>query len=485
MLINLKDKKLFEKNYKPVKVIFFLDKRSDFAKKITEKELKNIKEGEFEIFNFKNGRWVFYNLGESKKIDLKKLRLFIRKLVRFLKGREVEFSDWYIENLLVLRVSEKNKLIEEIVKNILLANYDFDKYKSKKGKKIKAVNLFLSSSSKYKKYLKEARVIAESVNFVRDLANIPGSEMTPKKLTQIAKKELAKIKNVSVRVFDKKRIKKEKMGGVLGVSRGSKEEPRFIIAKYSGNKKSKNIDLAFVGKGVTFDSGGLNIKLGDSMGDMYMDMAGAGAVIGALRALALLKLPLNIVVLVPAVENMPSSESYRPGDVLKAYNGKTIEVLNTDAEGRIILADALSYAVKNFKPKIIIDVATLTGAAMVALGQRIAAVFTNKEKLEETLKKIGLEAGDYVWSMPLWDEYQEDIKGSFGDIQNIAKTRYGGAITGAMFLKNFVEDRNIWIHLDIAPTMTSIDSNYLAKGATGAGTNFLIELAKNYKKLWA
>ncbi len=259
------------------------------------------------------------------------------------------------------------------------------------------------------------------------------------------------------------------MGGILGVSQGSFQKPRLIILKYFGKDKKEKFDLAFVGKGVTFDSGGLDIKPFDAMKEgMHMDISGGSAVLGAILAIAQIKLPLNIVAAIPAVENMLSGQSYRPGDLLKSYNRKTIEVISTDAEGRIILADALSFIAKNFKPKTIIDVATLTGAAVVALGQQIVGLFTNLPKMENAFRQIGEESGDYVWPLPLWEEYEEEIKGTFGDIANLGKTKYGGAITAALFLENFVEEIP-WIHLDIAPTMTSIENQGLAKGLLAQG----------------
>ena len=210
------------------------------------------------------------------------------------------------------------------------------------------------------------------------------------------------------------------------------------------------------------------------MKDMHMDMSGAAAVISTLGLAGKLKLKKNIVGLIPAVENMPSGSSYRPGDVLKTMSGKTIEVLNTDAEGRIILADALSYA-KKYNPRLVVDVATLTGAALVALGQRASALFTKDEKLEKLFRELGEESGDYLWPLPLWDEYEDEIKGTFGDWANIGKNRYGGAITGAMFLYQFAKDFP-WVHLDIAPRMTSIEGEYLAKGAAGAPVRLLIKV---------
>jgi leucyl aminopeptidase len=277
------------------------------------------------------------------------------------------------------------------------------------------------------------------------------------------------------------------MGGIIGVARGSSERPRFIVAEYlAGRKKERPIVL--VGKGVTFDTGGLNLKPEQGMGEMHMDMSGGAAVIHIISALARLKIKKNIVGLVPAVENMPSGSSYHPGDMLKTMSGKTIEVLNTDAEGRIILADALAYAQKFYSPRLVIDIATLTGAAISALGQRASAIFTNTPRLENILRETSEQTGDFVWPLPLWEEYEEEIKGTFGDVANIGKTRNGGAITAAVFLWQFIKEApnhsdkkpTPWVHLDIAPRMTTIDGEYLSKGAAGASINLLTQFLSKF-----
>jgi len=237
--------------------------------------------------------------------------------------------------------------------------------------------------------------------------------------------------------------------------------------------------VVLVGKGVTFDTGGLNLKPSQHIYEMHMDMSGGAAVIHAIRAAARLKLKKNIVGLIPAVENMPSGSSYRPGDVLKTMSGKTIEVMDTDAEGRVILADALEYA-KKYDPSLVVDVATLTGAAVVALGQRYSALFTADKKLEDTFRRVGEETGDPVWPLPLMADYEEEIKGTFGDWANIGKSRYGGAITAAVFLWQFTKDSSgksyPWVHLDIAPRMTAIEGEFLAKGAAGAPVRLLARI---------
>ena len=239
-----------------------------------------------------------------------------------------------------------------------------------------------------------------------------------------------------------------------------------------------------MGKAVTFDTGGISIKPAEKMDEMKFDKCGGCTVLGVMKAASELKLPVNIVGIIPSVENMPGGESYRPGDIIKLYGGSTAEIHNTDAEGRLILSDALSYGIKNFKPKAVLDFATLTGAAHVALGNYCSALFTNREKLESPLRAVGDASGDYVWPLPLWDEYFNDIKGIFGDVANTGTKadRYGGAIHGAKFLEQFVGD-TAWAHLDIAPKMTTIESEYLARGASGVGVRYIVELARQYPNL--
>lgn len=274
----------------------------------------------------------------------------------------------------------------------------------------------------------------------------------------------------------KKDMERLKMGGILGVGKGSDVPPKYIIMEYRGGVKNE-APVVFVGKGVTFDTGGINLKPSDAILGMNMDMSGGAAVIHALSLSARLGVKKNIIALVPAVENMPSGASYRPGDVLRSMSGKTIEVLNTDAEGRIILADALHYA-KRYKPSLVIDVATLTGAALVALGERASAIFTRDQELETKLREWGDVSGDYVWPLPLWEEYDEEIKGTFGDVANLGRTKWGGAITAAAFLAQFATGYR-WAHIDMAPRMVAVEGEFLEKGAAGAPVRLLLKIAES------
>jgi len=377
----------------------------------------------------------------------------------------------------------KEEVAETVAVNLEMANYTFNQFKAKPEEGwgvIEEVIFAGKISSKVKDSIRRGKIIGEEVNKARTLSNMPGGSMTPRILAQRARDAVKKLP-VSVKVLGKKDMERLKMGAVLGVAQGSAEEPKFIIMEYKGAPKASKAKkpLVFVGKGVTFDTGGINLKSGDGSLGMNMDMSGGAAVIQTLALVARLKIKKNIIGLIPAVENMPSGTSYRPGDVLKSMSGKTIEILNTDAEGRVIMADAIFYA-KKYKPSHIIDVATLTGAAVVALGTYCSAIFTKDDVFADKVSKLGEESGDYVWRMPLWSEYEAEIKGSVGDVTNAnsKKSRYGGAINAAMFLYQFAKDVDAkWMHIDMAPRMVTSDDEQLVSGAAGAPVRLLLKMA--------
>ena len=316
-------------------------------------------------------------------------------------------------------------------------------------------------------------VTAEATNLARDLVNEPANFMTPTDLAERAR-SLAAAEGLECDVLEPDRIKELGMGGLLGVAQGSSQPSRFIILRYRGGRAAGGT-LGIIGKGLTFDSGGISIKPSEGMGDMKGDMSGAAAVIAAMQAIARLKPRVNVTALVPATENLPGGRALKPGDVLQAMNGKTMEIVNTDAEGRLILADALSYA-RKLKLSPLVDVATLTGACHVALGSLYTGAFSNAQDLLDRVVKAGEEAGERHWPMPLPEEYKELICSDVADIKNTGG-RYGGAITAALFLAEFSEDTP-WVHLDIAGTFdTDKDRGYLVKGATGVGVRSLVNLA--------
>src|SRR3989338_7010174 len=383
---------------------------------------------------------LLIGLGEKKNWNLRKAVLAARRITNLAKNYKVKSVTIGLETLAASGVSSE-RLAQTVTENMVLADYVFNQYKKDKGEQFTVNQAVLAVSKMALKSVsagvKIGEVVGAQVNYARDLGNIPGGEMTPTLLANRAK-EVGRVNHIKVTVLNQKQMEANKMGAILGVAKGSSEEPKFIIMEYYGGKKN-DAPFVFVGKGVTFDTGGLNLKPEDHMLDMWMDMCGGAAVISALGAIAKLKLPVNVIGLVPAVENMPGGAGYRPGDLLKSLSGKYIEVLNTDAEGRVILADALTYAEK-YKPRLVVDVATLTGACMVALGAQAAGLFTPDDKIANELLTAGEISGDYLWRLPLWEEYEDEVKGTFGDVQNMGKSRYGGAITAAMFLYQFAKN---------------------------------------------
>jgi leucyl aminopeptidase len=411
-----------------------------------------------------------------RKLILLARRVVFEALAKKFKTIVLDFRQFRFSKIKII----EDELAELLAVNFLMANFTFRDFltKPKEGfSEVDSVVLVNANSKEIKSGIERGMIIGEEVNRARHIATMPGGNMTPAILAAHAKKS---VKSLPVKCFvlDEKQMVRLQMGGVLGVGQGSEEKPRFIILEYFGGAK-KNKPIVLVGKGVTFDTGGINLKPSEAILGMNMDMSGGAAVIHALVAAARMKIKKNIVALIPAVENAPSGSSYRPGDVLRSMSGKTIEVRNTDAEGRIILADALTYA-KRYKPSLVVDVATLTGAAVVALGERAIALFTPDEKLEQTFRRLGEESGDYVWPMPLWDEYDEEIKGTFGDVANCGRTRWGGAITAAVFLKQFVTDDYLWAHLDIAPRMTTLPDEFLSKGSAGAPVRLIVRLLEKF-----
>ncbi len=380
-----------------------------------------------------------------------------------------------------LHGSTPEHLSQLAAENFEMANYDFNIFKTKPKDGFDEVEELLAymPDLKLESTVKKGQEIGKAVNACRTLANTPGGDMTPTLLAKAAR-DAVKGLPVKVAVLGKKEMEKLGMGAVLGVAKGSSEAPTFITLEYKGGNGQP---IVLVGKGVTFDSGGLNLKPSSSIYEMHMDMSGGASVIHTIALAARLKLKRSIVGLIPAVENMPGNNAVRPGDVLKSLSGKTIEVLDTDAEGRLILADALTYA-KRFKPSVVIDVATLTGAVISALGLYASGLLTRDDALAEKLLLAAEESGDYVWRLPLWDEYEERVKGTFADLKNVpggSTSRYGGAIDGGMFLWQFAKELDCpWAHLDIASRMTSAPGDELAKGAAGAPMRLLLRFIEQW-----
>jgi leucyl aminopeptidase len=378
---------------------------------------------------------------------------------------------------------EASRLVGE---NLEMANFEFNTFKSKPKEgwnMVEEVILYEQATKPMEAALKQGQTVGQEVNACRELANTPGGSMTPRNLAEAAKKAVKGLP-VTVKTLGRVELQKLGMGLLAGVGAGSTHEPTFTVLIYKGGKATQ-APIVLAGKGITFDSGGLNLKPSNSIYEMHMDMSGAASVIHAVAAAAKLGLKKNVIALIPAAENMPGNNATRPGDIQKSLSGKTVEVLNTDAEGRLVLADAITYA-KRLKPSVVIDVATLTGAAMVALGLYASGLMSRDDELAEQLLELGETSGEYVWRLPLWDEYEPAIMGGFADMTNIATgatARYGGATEGGMFLWQFAKELDCpWAHLDIAPRMTSAPGDELAKGAAGAPVRLLVSFIESWKK---
>ena len=431
----------------------------------------------------KDGRLeLHFAVGKFADINRRKFITLVRNIIRTAKSHEIQHLFWRLEPAVFLKLAKAdiNWILETIATNVLLANYEFHVYKTGKRKaEIQELVLGGDFVTTQQNAIKRGILIGEYINKARDIANTSGDDMTPRLFAE-STKTLAKDTKIKVTVFDEKQIKKEGLHALWAVGKGADDMPRFVIMEYKGGKP-KEKPIVLIGKGVTYDSGGLNIKPSGGMHDMHMDMSGGSSVAAAIVAVAKLGLKKNVVVLIPVAENAVSEKSMRAGDIIKSHSGKTIEVLHTDAEGRLILADALSYA-KKYSPRVIIDVATLTGAAMVALGQQASAVMTTNDSLRETLSRLGEETGDYVWPLPLWDEFRRPLAETRADVVNIQPnfSKFGGAIEGAAFLSFFAPKGIPWAHLDIAPRMDAAPHDKLAKGSTGEPVRLLIKFLETY-----
>ena len=374
------------------------------------------------------------------------------------------------------------QLTEAVVEGVQLGLYQFSPFKTVERQDIREISEFTIAEGDeaafrvIKGAAKTAEIIADATIFARDMVSAPPNEMTPTDLANEAK-DMAKGKNIKVKLIETDEMKQLGMNALLAVAAGSDEPPLLIVLEYNGGKKSSPF-IALVGKGVTFDSGGISIKPAENMDKMKSDMAGGAAVIAAVKAAAELGLPVNLVGLIPATENLPSGKAYKPGDILKSLSGLTIEIVTTDAEGRLILADALTYAGR-YKPAVIIDVATLTGACVVALGDHVIGMMGTDDELKDEIRAAANVTGEMVWELPLWEEYHEMIKGDAADYKN-ASGRAGGAITAGAFLSKFAGDYP-WVHLDIAgPAWLEKEKPYIPKGASGVGVRLLVQFLRNW-----
>lgn len=382
--------------------------------------------------------------------------------------------------LYVLSDGDLERNVEASLIAIGMAIYSFRRYKEEKEKAPKKIKIVTERElDDPKGPIDYAKAVIEGVYLARDVANTPPSDMNPESFERVAA-ELAKEEGFKIEVLHKEELEKLGMGGILGVGRGSSVPPRLIILEYRGVGE-EDPPVVIVGKGITFDSGGLNLKPAQAMQDMKYDKSGAADVLGVMKTVSRLKLPINVVGLIPLAENMPGEMAYKPSDVLTMYNKMTVEVSSTDAEGRLVLADALAYAVDKYKPRAVIDLATLTGAMVIALGNHGTGLFSNDDALARKIQKAAERAGEKVWRFPLWEEYYDQLKSDVADLSN-SGGREGGAITAAAFLSKFVRNTP-WAHLDIAGTAWVQEKGpkaaYYPKGATAIGVYTITELLRD------
>ncbi len=429
-------------------------------------------------------RVLLYGLGKERSLTLCALRQAASSITKQLA--EKQLGSFLLALAQVpIKKSRLSERIQAIAEGVLLADYRYNRYqgKEKPGQPVALdkVGVLIEaeeSQAEATTAIGTAEAICAGVCFARDLVNAPGNLKSPEYLAMQAV-AMAEQVGIDARLLNKKELERQGFGALLGVAQGSPRDPYLIVLEYHGGTADAK-PVALVGKGVVFDAGGISLKPAEKMDEMKMDMGGGAAVLGTIFAAAQLKLPINLVAVVPAVENMPSGSAIRPGDILTSLSGKTIEVLNTDAEGRLILADALTY-VDRYQPRVVIDVATLTGACLIALGNHASAVLGNHDGLIRQLIKAGERSGERLWQLPLWEEYAAQITSDFADVKNIGG-RLGGTITAAAFLQKFADDYT-WAHLDIAGTAWAGSGRAgQPKGGTGFGVRILIEYLRGEVK---
>lgn len=416
---------------------------------------------------------ILIGAGAREKMDDLVLQKIGSSIVAFLNGSKIK----------QVNVLFESKNLAQVAFGALLQSYRFNKYfenkKKNKELRVESLNFVVSDLPKTQKDFAPLKTLAENIFFTRDLVSEPSNVLNPESYADICK--TLKKEGLEVQIFGEAEMEKLGMNALLGVGQGSYKESKMVIIKWNGGKKGE-APLAFVGKGVTFDTGGISIKPSANMEDMKTDMAGSAVVVGLLRNLAQRKAKVNVVGAIGLVENMPSGNAQRPGDVVRSMSGQTIEVINTDAEGRLVLSDVLHYTNTKFKPKFIVDLATLTGAIIVALADVYAGLFSNDDELSKQLESCGTKVGERVWRLPIGEEYDEMINSDIADMKNVGSGRGAGSITAAQFLHRFV-GKTKWAHLDIAGVAWRGKGDAMAvKGASGFGVRLLDELVKIYEK---
>ena len=437
--------------------------------------------GKLNIIPVPNGKQVERILlaGIGKKEELTKdvIRSVSGKISQ--KARDLKLRDFTIV-VPPSSFNDQSDSISQIVEGSKMSLYTFDKFKTKKSEKSPNLILLANKSKKTTSIAKTSEIIAEGVIYTKSIANLPPNNCTPATLANFAK-EISKNNKLKCKIISKPELKNKGFGGITAVGQGSKNEPKLIILEYNNGPRNQK-PIVLVGKAVTFDTGGISLKPGEKMDEMKFDKCGGCTVLGIMKALSELRLRINVVGIVPSVENMPGGESYRPGDIIKLYSGKTAEILNTDAEGRLILADAISYGEEQYSPKAIIDFATLTGACIIALGTNIAGMVSDNKQLADKIRESSKRTTEEIWELPLNQDYMNMIKSDAADMRNIGIGRAAGTITAAAFLKNAVE-KTPWLHLDIAGVawtqIATKEKSYNPKGATGFGVRLILDYLQN------
>jgi len=419
-------------------------------------------------------RLLVAGLGKREELDAERLRVAAALVAKEAAQLKATSLAWRLPE-----GDDGAALAEGIVTGTILGAYSFDEFKSSDPDDAEPPalgSLTLLGPESVAGAAEAARICAEAQNRARDLQNLPSNVATPSYLARRAREIASAHPNVEVEVLGREEIAEKKMGGLIAVSQGSAEEPKLIVLRYENGGEGETLGL--IGKGVTFDTGGISLKTPGGMHEMKMDMSGAAAVLSTMRAVAELELKINLIAVIPSTENMPSGTAIKPGDIITQYSGKTVEINNTDAEGRLILADALAYAIEQGADRVV-DIATLTGAVIIALGSTYAAVIGNDDDLVAEIEGVGRETGELVWRLPLHAEYTALMQGTFADLTNAAAKRKAGTISAAGFLEEFVGDTP-WAHLDIAGTAWDVGRAYTGNDASGYGVRLLTGLARAY-----
>ena len=422
-------------------------------------------------------RILLAGLGKKENLTKDTIRFVSGKVAQ--KARELKLSEFSIISPPSF-VCEPISAVSQIIEGSKMALYKFEKFKTEKGETSPNLTIIVSKSNKITKAIKTAEIVADGAIFTKSIANLPPNECTPTTLANFAK-SMSKKNKMNCKIISEPELKKKGFGGISAVGQGSSNQPKLIILEHNRGPRNEK-PIVLVGKAVTFDTGGISLKPGAAMDEMKFDKCGGCTVLGIMKSISELKLPINVVGIVPSVENMPGGESYRPGDIIKLYSGKTAEILNTDAEGRLILSDALSYGEKHYSPKAIIDFATLTGACIVALGTNVAAIVSNDEKLTSKINYSSKRTTEEIWELPLNQDYMDMIKSDVADMKNVGIGRAAGTITAAAFLKNAIE-KTPWAHIDIAGVAwtqgATKEKSYNPKGATGFGVRLILDYLQN------